>query len=304
MLVRHIARWLVFPAVMGAALTAMAIALARGYEPELALVAISVASTGSVIALERLLPFRTAWNQSHGDFATDAVHGLMTLMIIPSALQALCFAALYRFSAQLGGWLDTPLWPENWPLAGQLVLALLLTELGQYWLHRAMHQWPLLWRVHAIHHSAPRLYWLNGARVHPVDTVLTFAVGLLLLVALGAPQDTLALFLCYTGTHTTLQHCNVDMRIGWLNWLCSQAELHRFHHAPEPTESNHNYGTVLIVWDVVFGTRWLPSGREPPTEPGIADMPDFPRGYLGQVLAPLRWRRFVRPAAPAEHESA
>ena len=32
-----------------------------------------------------------------------------------------------------------------------------------------MHEVPWLWRFHATHHSAPRLYWLNAGRFHPLD---------------------------------------------------------------------------------------------------------------------------------------
>ena len=142
-----------------------------------------------------------------------------------------------------------------------------------------------------MHHSAPRLYWLNSARVHVLDALVTLAISMLVLVALGAPQATQALFLGYTGVHATLQHSNVDIRIGWLNWLCAQAELHRWHHSPSAEESNHNYGATLIIWDALFGTRYLPAGREPPVRTGIAELPDFPTGYYGQLLAPIHFRR-------------
>jgi sterol desaturase/sphingolipid hydroxylase (fatty acid hydroxylase superfamily) len=56
-------------------------------------------------------------------------------------------------------------------------------------------------------------------------------------------------------------------------------------------EANTNYGSNLIVWDLVFGTFFLPRDREPPDAIGIADMPDFPRGYLAQLAAPFQWAR-------------
>ena len=68
-------------------------------------------------------------------------------------------------------------------------------------------------------------------------------------------------------------------------------ELHRWHHSPDLAEGNHNYGGNLIVWDVVFGTRFLPPDREPPRTIGIGDMPAFPRGLLWQLAVPFRWAR-------------
>jgi len=56
------------------------------------------------------------------------------------------------------------------------------------------------------------------------------------------------------------------------------------------SEANRNYGANLIVWDALFGTRFLPGDRLPPTEIGIADMPRFPGGWLAQLASPFRWR--------------
>jgi sterol desaturase/sphingolipid hydroxylase (fatty acid hydroxylase superfamily) len=56
-------------------------------------------------------------------------------------------------------------------------------------------------------------------------------------------------------------------------------------------EANSNYGSNLTVWDVVFGTFFLPRNREPPAAIGIADLPHFPAGYLAQLAAPFRWSR-------------
>jgi len=68
------------------------------------------------------------------------------------------------------------------------------------------------------------------------------------------------------------------------------AELHRWHHSRRLEESNTNFGQNLIVWDVVFGTRFLPKDREPPADIGIAGLPAFPMDYWGQLVSPFRWR--------------
>ena len=68
------------------------------------------------------------------------------------------------------------------------------------------------------------------------------------------------------------------------------AELHRWHHSPVVAQANHNYGHNLIVWDIVFGTRWLPADREPPAEVGLENLPRFPKTLLGQLASPFRWR--------------
>ena len=83
-----------------------------------------------------------------------------------------------------------------------------------------------------------------------------------------------------------VQHSNVDVRLGLLNWVVAGPELHRWHHSRHRTESEANYGNALIVWDVLFGTRRLPD-RAPPLDVGLAGKP-YPSSYVAQILAPFR----------------
>ena len=58
--------------------------------------------------------------------------------------------------------------------------------------------------------------------------------------------------------------------------------------------ANTNDGSNLIVWDLVFGTCFLPGDRHPPAAIGIADMPAFPQTWAAQMAAPFRWRALPR----------
>ena len=58
-------------------------------------------------------------------------------------------------------------------------------------------------------------------------------------------------------------------------------------------QANHNYGGNLIIWDVVFGTRWLPKDRKSPAEIGMDSLPHFPMGFFSQMVSPLRWEKVV-----------
>jgi len=280
---------LAFPVVTGGAIAVAIALIGRGMEPLVAAMSTLVPAIAVVIGLERLTPYCAEWNRDHADSRVDVAH-LVTFVLTG----ALSEPALRLAGVALAGWLLGPyaldLWPSGWPLALQLCLALVIGELGQYWVHRLQHEKDWLWRFHALHHSAPRLYWLNAARFHPVDILLNNAFYLVPLVALGAGQDAMALWVLFAGIHGIFQHCNVPVRIGPLNWAFSMAELHRWHHSRLVRESNTNYGQNLIVWDVVFGTRFLPADRQPPLDIGLADLPGYPMTYLAQELAPLRWK--------------
>ena len=78
--------------------------------------------------------------------------------------------------------------------------------------------------------------------------------------------------------------------LGPLNYVFSMAELHRWHHAKNLDEANTNYGSNLILWDLVFGSFFWPRDRRPPEDIGIPDLAAFPMTYWAQLASPWRWR--------------
>jgi sterol desaturase/sphingolipid hydroxylase (fatty acid hydroxylase superfamily) len=292
-----VVRWGFFPLVMGGAIAAMVAMMDRGVTPVVALVVVEAIAAVAVIAGERVWPFEARWNRAHGDLGADVGHAVVSggsaQRILPPLLQPVAAAAGGAITAALG----SSVWPVAWPWLAQLALALLVAEFFQYWLHRFQHERDLLWRFHAVHHSAPRLYWLNAARFHPADLWMLYAVGYVPLIALGCPAPVFALYAMFDVVLGLLQHSNVDVRLGPLNRIFSMAEPHRWHHSRVLREANSNYGSNLSVWDVVFGTFHLPD-RRPPSEIGIEALPRFPRGYLAQLAAPFRWARVQRESAP------
>lgn len=274
--------------------------LARGYTESLVVGAAAVATAVVVIVGEQVLPFAESWNRSHRDLLADLLHSVLS----NGGVSAVVRPAILGLAAWLAVRIDVPwsLWPTGWPWPLQLALALVAAEFAHYWIHRGMHTVGWLWRLHAIHHSAPRLYWLNAGRSHPlaVATILIFDLPAMLL--LGAPDDALAMYLVATGIHGLFQHCNIDVRLGPLNHIFSMAELHRWHHARTGPGAFANYGGNLIVWDTVFGTRWLPEDPIAPDGIGFEGDDAYPTGFLGQLAAPFRGdpHRFAeRPSKPS-----
>ncbi len=273
--------------------------IGAGVDPGAAIVPFVAANYIFVAVAERLVPLHASWLRAQGDLSTDIGLGITTTLV-----GVLTAPFLIAGGALAGGWLagqiGIGLWPHAWPWLAQLALALLVAELVEYSFHRAMHEVPVLWRLHATHHSAPRLYWLNALRFHPIDIFLIGSVKLVPLAVLGAGVPVFALVSLFSAVHGSFQHANVPVRIGPLNWIFSMAELHRWHHSPRVEDANHNYGGNLIFWDVVFGTRYLPTDRDPPEEIGIATLPNFPMGFWANLASPFRWRWLTEQATGAE----
>lgn len=259
------------------------------------LVILGVALT--VMVLEHVFPYHRSWLKSRGDIGPDIAYALgvqqgVTILVVP-VVAYLGLGAL----EWLGGVGGADLWPSEWQYLAQLPLALVVAELPKYWHHRLQHSIDFLWRFHATHHSAPRLYFLNAARFHPIDIFIDGILGGVTLVALGCGIEVISLFAVVSGVHGLFQHANLKLRLGPLNYFFSMAEPHRWHHSPNMAEANHNYGQNVIVWDLVFGTFYLPADREPPEDIGIPDLAAFPTKFWRQMASPFTWARIKRESA-------
>jgi sterol desaturase/sphingolipid hydroxylase (fatty acid hydroxylase superfamily) len=167
----------------------------------------------------------------------------------------------------------------------QFIEALVLSDIGFYFTHRAFHAVPSLWRFHAIHHSIEELDWLAGARVHPVDQIITKGVSLLPVFALGFSDVVIGAYMLLYAWQTVYIHSNVKIKVGPLRWILASPEFHRWHHSKDREARDHNFAAQLSLVDILFGTLHMPSGKWP-TAYGI-DTP-MPGNYLSQLAHPYR----------------
>ncbi len=280
---RYDLSFLVWPLLLAAcvALTQLGIASGQG------ILVFNATYLGLALALfflERHLPHERRWLQNCGQIVPDLCHTLLNKGLVQILVVVGTAMGLAELAAPEGG----GLWPSRWPVAAQVALGLLVAELGLYWAHRLAHQWPLLWRFHAVHHSAPRLWFFNTGRFHFVDTSVSILLSLPLLFLLGAPKEVFLWVSAITAFIGMLTHCNVEMRFGPLNLIFNTPELHRWHHSMDIREGNKNYGENLMLFDLIFGT-YFNAERRPPVIIGI-DGP-MPRSFAGQLLAPFRAER-------------
>jgi sterol desaturase/sphingolipid hydroxylase (fatty acid hydroxylase superfamily) len=148
-----------------------------------------------------------------------------------------------------------------------------------------MHRVPLLWRLHAVHHSSGQLDWLATSRVHPVDLALTITVASLPAYALGYGEEhpwLMAVLFLYP----FYAHANADVRLPGFDRLLVTPAFHHWHHADEPAAHDKNFGAILTVWDRLFRTAHRPGGW--PGRYGIGDDDLDTADYAGHLLAPLR----------------
>jgi sterol desaturase/sphingolipid hydroxylase (fatty acid hydroxylase superfamily) len=280
-------RYTVFPVLFGGALLAAWWGLKAGFHGSAVVFCVSMSVAFLITILERLIPYESAWLRSHDDVPTDLFYAVSSLFAAPRLFDTVALAALIPLASAMP-W-GFAIWPDDLPWGIQVLLAVVVGEFGSYWWHRLMHEWGPLFRLHATHHSAPRLYWLNATRFHPLDNIPMYALQVIPLTLAGVSEPVLVGFTVWSLVHGFFQHANMDVRLGPLNYLFSMAELHRWHHSRDISEANHNYGSNCIVWDLVFGTFYWPRKRRPPVDVGLSGLPQFPKRLVRQLLSPFLW---------------
>lgn len=282
--VRTFLSWAAFPGTMAAAFAAYFWLKGMGVPVWLSPYPAAVLAAALVTLMEFVIPYDRSWVPCWNDVKHDLLFMIAIQALLPLGLAWFFSVTLIQYLSTLG--LEvTQLWPHRLPVAAQLALMLVVQEFFRYWLHYAAHNTKVLWSLHAVHHSPKKLYWLNVGRFHPADKALQYVLETLPFVVAGVGVEVLASYLVFYAVLGYYQHSNVDARYGILNYILSSGELHRWHHSRLIKESNTNYGNKLIVWDLVFGTWFLPKDRRV-GDLGLLNR-NYPMGFFQQMTTPL-----------------
>jgi ornithine lipid hydroxylase len=274
---------LFYPVTMMGALTA-AWLLHRAGLPLAAGAYAAVALAGFTVLIgETIIPYRRAWAPTLHDLFEDGLFLVAVQLLLPLGLGWL-FVIAVQGGLQAAGW-TLGVWPSAWPVWAQVALKVVVGDLLRYWLHRWSHEHGALWRVHAVHHQPQKLYATNVFRFHPADKAMQFLGDTLPFLLLGVGPEVLAYYFVIYAVGGFFQHSNLDVRLGWLNYIVVGPELHRWHHSRKASESNANYAHTLALWDVVFGTWRRPAGRSV-GDLGLLDE-SYPTRFLRQLWAPF-----------------
>ena len=172
----------------------------------------------------------------------------------------------------------------NLPLVVQFFLAVLVADLSEYFIHRASHSVPFLWRVHSIHHSSQALDWIAGSRAHFIDDLLIRGLILVPMMFLF-PRPIIVAYLVFVTFHATWEHCNFGPTIKWLEPYIALPRFHHWHHTSQTEGIDKNFAVHFPWIDRIFGTYYLPEDKWPDTY-GLSNE-KIPEGIWGQTLYPF-----------------
>lgn len=152
-------------------------------------------------------------------------------------------------------------------LIGMYTLVLfLLDDASRFLLHRLMHKFDFLWRIHQVHHSASTLTPLTTLRIHPIESIFysirsSLVHGLCAgssFFFLGFQLDSWQIWgatvwvIVFNTLGANLRHSQIPLHYGPFEKLFISPSMHQAHHGL--STMNKNYGSVLSIWDRMFGS--------------------------------------------------
>ena len=268
----------IYPVFMLSAAILIIAGITSGLNQYLATIPVIALYGFFALILERSLPYEKKWLKG-SDWNLDFTYYIVNYLIkIIAQISLIWLATLISF----------PQWfPTSVPFWVQVLLALLIIDFFLFFVHWQSHKYMWLWRLHAIHHSSERLYFVNGEKRHALHQILEGGPGIVVCLLIGTPQPVVVAALAILAINMMMQHTNLDYKAGVLRKIFCVAELHRWHHRADYKDAQVNYGAWLTIWDRLFNTAYDKHEMSSIGAIGIAEEKNFPKNYVSQFMYPF-----------------
>jgi sterol desaturase/sphingolipid hydroxylase (fatty acid hydroxylase superfamily) len=163
-----------------------------------------------------------------------------------------------------------------------------------YWNHRFMHEVRALWAIHVVHHSSER-YNLSTALRQPVADMLGVWVPYGLLARMGVRPALITQARAINLLYQYWVHTDTIKKLGPAETVMNTPSHHRVHHGMNQQYIDRNHGSILIVWDRLFGTF------EPEVEPVVYGLTKNINTYNPARIATHEYRDIVRDVAGSDN---
>ena len=243
-------------------------------------------STLIFVFIEKLFALRRDQPVFRPEWQTDFHHFIVNHLAVGFVMLAtnLLVHKLFGWAAKDG----IRAWVQDLPFPIALFLIILVADLVQYWTHRAYHEVPTLWRLHAVHHSVKSMDWLAGSRQHILELIITRTLVLAPIFVLGFSKEVIDAYIVVVGVQAVFNHANVSVRLGPLRYLIVTPNFHHWHHSQDQEALDKNYAAHFAFLDHLFGTA-VQSDRKWPEHYGV--LGDYvPDGFLRQLHFPFTWK--------------
>ncbi|HEY9605210.1 MAG TPA: sterol desaturase family protein, partial [Allocoleopsis sp.] len=138
------------------------------------------------------------------------------------------------------------------------LLSVLILDFYRYRWHVLMHQLPLGWRFHRVHHSDQTLNISTAYRLHPFETLLSYIPLVFLIWLFGMNPVYVGIYEIVFSLELIFHHSNYALPLKldrFLSYFVITPNMHRVHHSQIVEETDSNFGSLFSIWDWVFATR-------------------------------------------------
>jgi sterol desaturase/sphingolipid hydroxylase (fatty acid hydroxylase superfamily) len=212
--------------------------------------------------------------------------GILAIDIIAVRLLVPTAAVGMALIAAASGWGLSPL--LGLPAWAAIPIGVIALDLVIYAQHVVFHHVPALWRLHRMHHADLDIDVTTGVRFHPLEILISLAIKMAAVVALGVPALAVLIFEVLLNATSMFNHSNVRILEGFdgvLRWFVVTPDMHRVHHSILARETNSNFGFNLPWWDRLFGTyRAQPTAGHEAMTIGIEQFRDSRELRLDRML--------------------
>ncbi len=173
----------------------------------------------------------------------------------------------------------------TWPIWTHFLVAFVLRDFVQWWIHRLLHRIPFLWEFHKVHHSVKEMGFAAHLRFHWMETVVYRTIEYISLALIGIGLRDFFIIHIFTLAIGHFNHSNFKIRLGPLKYLLNNPEMHLWHHAkaiPKKRLYGVNFGLTLSIWDYLFGTYYMPK-NDKDIELGFSGDENFPKNFSKQI---------------------
>jgi sterol desaturase/sphingolipid hydroxylase (fatty acid hydroxylase superfamily) len=238
------------------------------------------------IFIEKLFALRKQQPVFRPEWQTDFHHFIVNHMVVGFILLATNLLVHKFFGWAVKDGLQQVV--SELPFFVALFFIVLVADLVQYWTHRAYHEVPLLWRLHAVHHSTKHLDWIAGSRQHILELIITRTLVLAPIYVLGFSKEVIDAYIVIVGFQAVFNHANVSISLGPLRTVIVTPNFHHWHHSQDNEAIDRNYAAHFAFLDHLFGTA-VKSDRKWPEHYGVVG--DYvPNGFFKQLKFPFTWK--------------
>ncbi len=166
-----------------------------------------------------------------------------------------------------------------------LSVTLLFLDFAIYCQHIVSHKWPLLWRLHQVHHTDLEFDATTAVRFHPLEIMISMLYKVLCIVLIGANPWAVIVFEIILNGAATFNHSNINIRPELdkkLRWLMITPDMHRIHHSILQAETDSNYGFSISCWDRLCKT-YVAESKQPQATMAIGLKPFRRADELGFI---------------------